>query len=66
SRFFLSNPPVASSLVIIVDGVQMPRTSPSGTLHWSYDTATNAVDFSPYAIPEPGAEIIVRYTAATL
>ncbi len=66
SSFFLSNPPVASSLVVIVDGVQRPATSVSGTPNWSYDPATNAVDFSPYAVPEPGAQIIVRYTAATL
>lgn len=66
SRFFLSNPPDISTLVVLVDGVQVPATSMSGTVNWSHDPTTNAVEFSAWAVPEPGAQIIVRYTTRTL
>ncbi|MCB9646744.1 MAG: choice-of-anchor D domain-containing protein [Deltaproteobacteria bacterium] len=66
SRFFLTNQPVISTITVEVDGVEVPATSPSGTVNWSYDFATNSVNFTPFATPEPGAEIFVRYTAECL
>ena len=38
----------------------------TGTVNWTYDFATNSVNFSPFSTPEPGAQIIVRYTAECL
>ncbi len=66
SRFFLTNQPVISTIVVIIDGVDVPATSMSGTVNWTYDFATNSVNFSPFSTPEPGAQIIVRYTAECL
>lgn len=66
SRFFLTNQPVISTIVVIIDGVEVPATSMSGTVNWTYDFATNSVNFSPFSTPEPGAQIIVRYTAECL
>ena len=66
SRFFLTNQPVISTIEVFIDGVQIPATSPQGTVNWSYDFATNAINFSPFAVPEPGAQIQVDYTAECL
>ncbi|MCB9646747.1 MAG: choice-of-anchor D domain-containing protein [Deltaproteobacteria bacterium] len=66
ARFFLSNPPVTSTLTVEVDGVMVPATSAAGTVLWSYDSTTNSVNFTPSAIPEPGAELLVRYAAECL
>jgi len=66
SRFFLSNTPVAGSIEVLVDGVRVEQQAMSGQVRWGYDGATNAVNFAPLAIPEPGSEIIVRYVAECL
>ncbi|CAN0435219.1 unnamed protein product, partial [Discosporangium mesarthrocarpum] len=39
SRFFLTNQPVISTIVVIIDGVEVPATSMSGTVNWTYDFA---------------------------
>jgi hypothetical protein len=61
SRFFLSNQPVAGTVEVMVDGVPVAPTAPSGQIRWNYDAPTNSVNFSPLAIPEPGSEIVVTY-----
>ncbi len=66
SRFFLTNQPVISTIVIIIDGVDVPATAMTGAVNWTYDFATNSVNFSPFSTPEPGSQIIVRYTAECL
>ncbi|MCA9554139.1 MAG: choice-of-anchor D domain-containing protein [Myxococcales bacterium] len=66
SRFFLTNQPVISTITVEVDGVMVPATSAAGTVLWSYDSTTNSVNFTPSAIPEPGAELLVRYAAECL
>lgn len=66
SRFFLSNQPVGGTVVVIVDGMEVAGTSPTGQVRWAYDASTNSVNFTPLAIPEPGSEIIVTYTAECL
>ncbi|MCK6544713.1 choice-of-anchor D domain-containing protein [Myxococcota bacterium] len=66
SRFFLSNQPVPGTVEVTVDGVVIAPTAPSGQVRWSYDSATNSVSFAPLAIPEPGSEIVITYTAECL
>ncbi len=66
SRFFLTNQPVISTIEIFIDGVSIPATSMGGTVNWSYDFATNSVNFSPFATPEPGAAVRIEYTAECL
>ncbi len=66
SRFFLTNQPVISTIRVLIDDVEIPNISPGGTVNWSYDFATNSINFSPFATPEPGAQIRVEYTAECL
>lgn len=66
SRFFLSNQPVLSSVNVTVDGVAVPNMSPGGTINWTYEFGTNSINFTPFATPEPGAEITVEYVVECL
>ncbi len=61
SRFFLTNQPVAGTVEVIVDGVPVDAVGPAGQVRWTYDPATNTVNFAPLAIPEPGSEITITY-----
>ncbi len=66
SRFFLTNQPVIATIEVYIDGVLLPAVSPGGTVNWTYDFGTNAINFSPFAVPEPGSMIRVEYTAECL
>jgi hypothetical protein len=66
SKFFLSNQPVPGTVTVLIDGIEVAPTAPSGQVRWSYDTATNSVNFAPLAIPEPGSEIVITYPAECL
>ncbi|CAN0543272.1 unnamed protein product, partial [Laminaria digitata] len=64
SRFFLSEAALEPTIEVYVQGERIPQYSPSGTNNWAYDAATNSVNFSPFAVPEPSAQIRVRYQVA--
>ncbi len=66
SRFFLSNQPVVSSVRVTVDGVVVEAASAMGTINWAYEFSTNSINFTPFATPEPGAEITVEYVVECL
>ncbi len=66
SRFVLSNPPAANTVEVFIDGVSVPATGPSGAVSWAYEFAENSVTFAPAAVPQPGAQIRVRYAAECL
>jgi hypothetical protein len=66
SRFILSNQPVIQSLAVFVDGVRVDGRTTSGTNNWQYDVSTNSVNFTPFATPEPGANIRVEYAVECL
>ncbi|MBI4814680.1 MAG: choice-of-anchor D domain-containing protein [Deltaproteobacteria bacterium] len=66
SRFFLTNQPVAGTVEVFVDGVQVADRAPSGQVRWTYDRASNSINFQPLAIPEPGTQIAIRYSAECL
>jgi hypothetical protein len=66
ARFFLSNAAVPASIVVQVDGVVVPAMTSTGQLQWSYDASMHSVKFEPTAIPEPGSQIEVTYTAACM
>lgn len=66
SRFFLSNQPLRQTVEVVVDGVTIPATSQGGTSNWRYESSANSINFTPFATPEPGAEITVRYTPECL
>ncbi|HUB07050.1 MAG TPA: choice-of-anchor D domain-containing protein [Myxococcales bacterium] len=62
--FPLNGQPVPTSVVVTVNGVQVPATSASGAAQWSYNAVSNAVDFSPGSVPSPGQTVTVTYTPA--
>jgi hypothetical protein len=66
SRFVLSGQPVPATLVVAVDGAVVPAVDAQGAPRWSYDAGANAVVFTPYATPEPGAQIRIEYRAECL
>jgi hypothetical protein len=65
SRFFLSNQPVVGTVEVYIDGMRLPPNN-GAQVYWAYDAATNAVNFSPSSIPEPGSQIDIRYRAECL
>lgn len=63
SKFYLEKEPVVSTIEVEVDGVSVPATMANGTVNWTYGFADNSITFSPFAMPNVGAEIMVRSTA---
>lgn len=64
-RFRLSNPAVADSLLVFVDGVEVPRQPQGAEPNWTYDATFEQVVFSEAAIPVAGAEVRFDYVIAT-
>lgn len=58
TRFALGSEPNVSTIVVTVDGVQIPNDPVTG---WQYDSATNSIVFSAQATPGAGAAISVSY-----
>ncbi len=61
-RIALTNQPIISTIRVFFDEGEIPSTSPSGTVNWSYDFATNTVNFSPFAKPGSGTSFRIAYT----
>jgi hypothetical protein len=66
SKFFLTNTPVPGSVVVLINGVPIQGITGTGQVRWTYDPASNSVNFSPIAIPGPGSDIVIRYSAECL
>ncbi|MGC4120255.1 MAG: choice-of-anchor D domain-containing protein [Myxococcales bacterium] len=68
TRYFLSSVPdlAAQGIAVEVDGVPYSQVGPVGDVRWTFDSATNALDFDPLAAPEPGSTITVSYHVACL
>jgi hypothetical protein len=66
SRFFLTNAPVPGSIVVKVDGMTIDAMAMNGQVRWTFDSATNSVNFTPLAIPQPGSQITITYSAQCL
>ncbi len=58
----LTTAPNPSTLEVTIDGFVVPAVAPSGTVNWRYEDSK--VWFTPFAVPEPGAEVEVRYAVA--
>lgn len=58
-RFELAQEPYLPSLEVFVQGVEVPREGPFGTINWRLDH--QAVVFLPGALPAPRATVEVRY-----
>lgn len=61
SRYFLSQNPLPGSLQVFVNDIELPHTSGGGTVNWTYDFATNSINFAPYSTPEPGSQVQIEY-----
>lgn len=60
----LTTVPNPSTLEVTLDGFVVPAVAPSGTVNWRYENGK--VWFTPFAVPEPGAEVEVRYAVSCL
>ena len=58
NSFVLTHEPDETSIVVTVDGVDIPERAVDG---WKYDPAENAILFNRYAIPRPGMLVVVKY-----
>lgn len=56
--FALSKSPTLASLEVSVDGAFIHQRDRHG---WRYDAGENTLIFDGYAVPYPGAEIVIRY-----
>ncbi len=63
-RFRLSRVPSPGSILVFVDGVEVPESETNG---WVFDPAQNSIEFRGAAVPDYGArvEVYYRVTAAT-
>ncbi|MBM74182.1 MAG: hypothetical protein CMK59_02170 [Proteobacteria bacterium] len=57
-RIFLSSPPDLETMEVRIDGALIHQRDRHG---WRYDAGENSVIFDGYAVPYPGAEVVVRY-----
>ncbi len=60
TRFGLSREPDPDTIVVKINGVEVPYGEENG---WSFDPIDNSIEFNGTAIPEAGTEIEVSYTA---
>lgn len=58
TTFALTQLPVLDSLTVRVDGALIHEREVDG---WSYDAATNSVVFDGWAVPQPGADVVLTY-----
>ncbi|MBI4818177.1 MAG: choice-of-anchor D domain-containing protein [Deltaproteobacteria bacterium] len=65
-KFFLSSVPVAITLHVDVDGVDVPAVVPAGGTNWTYVASDNSVEFSPSQVPDAASVITMTYTVACL
>lgn len=63
-QWVLAGDPEPNSLVLRVDGVEVPRLLPSGGPNYTYDVVRHRLSFSPLVVPDPGAVLEVEYQAA--
>ena len=61
---YLSRRPRLETLELSIDELPLPRQARGGIINWSYDASAGLVDFAPFATPDPGAEVAIRYLAA--
>ncbi|MBI2376946.1 MAG: choice-of-anchor D domain-containing protein [Deltaproteobacteria bacterium] len=65
-KFHLSAVPVAATIRITVDGVNVPAAVPGSGVQWAYVGSDNSVEFSPTQVPDASSVISITYTVACL
>ncbi|MFN7132807.1 MAG: hypothetical protein ACK4N5_12050, partial [Myxococcales bacterium] len=64
TRYFLTTPADASAgFTVTVDGQPVSSTTSAGTKRWTYDPATNAIDFELIEAPKQTSTLQISYTA---
>lgn len=61
SVFALNRIPLEATIVVIVDGVTVPKDATNG---WTYDAAANSIAFHGTAIPQAGADVKINFDPA--
>lgn len=60
----LSRSPQPDSLRVEIDGVELPAHASHGPLNWWWEASTTHLRLAPFAWPEPGSTVVVRYREA--
>lgn len=63
TQFRLSRTPIESSIVVIINGVNIAQNSANG---WTYNSTNNSILFHGSAIPAQGAAVNVTFDPTTL
>lgn len=63
TQFYLNIKPVEASIVVVVNGLAVPKDGANG---WTYNSAANSIVFHGAAIPTAGADISVTFDPETL
>lgn len=63
SVFQLTRTPIASTIVVTVDGVNVQNNATNG---WTYDSTSNSIAFHGTAIPEAGASVNINFDPASV
>lgn len=68
TQFYLNGDPVASSIRVFVDGVEVPNldNNPAGNGGWSYNEPANSVMFHGNYIPPQSASINITFDPETI
>jgi hypothetical protein len=66
TSFDLTNQPVPTTIQVYIDDAPVPGQSASGTVNWTYDAASNSINFSPFSTPQPGSQLRVEYVVECL
>jgi hypothetical protein len=61
--FPLSRPADAGTIKVTLNGANIPRDTNNSEIGWTYDPATNTVDFGKKTVPTKGSRIEVTYNA---
>lgn len=63
TQFFLTQTPIVSTIVVIVNGVRIANDVVNG---WTYDASANSIVFHGTSIPPQGADISIDFIPASL
>lgn len=63
TQFRLSRTPIESSIVVIINGLNIPQNTTNG---WTYNSTNNSVVFHGTAVPPQGASVQITFDPTTL
>jgi hypothetical protein len=61
--FPLSRPADSSTITVELNGAPVPRDTDNSEVGWTYDSASNTVNFGKKTVPTKGSRIVVTYNS---